>query len=221
MVAVQEAGEPPASSVPVSPTNTVPVNTSNPSSRYAVEQFTWNIGTSARPNQYYIYFVRVSNRVNLATIVRNRPDRVVLLRNPRETQTNHCRPILGLVYGNDVYYNIHAGACGVFNEAPEIIEYIHTYHSVQFPSAQWMVMGDYNRDPASLQQNLPPAVARNTTVISQDSRTQTSGGNLDYAVIGQVNAAQTFSAQALLYIAQLAGQLVSDHTPVKFTKINK
>ncbi|WP_159567573.1 cytolethal distending toxin subunit B family protein [Budvicia diplopodorum] len=217
ILALQEVGAPPISAV-INP-NPVPVDNVN-NSLQQVSQYIWNLGTATRPNNIYIYFLSTGlSRVNLAIATTQAPSRILLFRNPSTGRT--ARDIMGIRYGNDDYYTYHAGA-HPNNEAPQVIADIRNYYSrlPQSTSYQWIVMGDYNRASANFIQaltTLSPTVASNVTVISQGSATHSGGGNLDYAIVGQIGAQWTPAIVATLYLAQLAGYVMaSDHAPVLF-----
>lgn len=219
VVALQEAGELPASSSPA-----IPVPIENPDGiPNQIQQRVWNLGTASRPDNVYIYFLSTLQRVNLAVVTRTRPDAVIVHANPREATSRTARPVIGVRYGRDVYYSTHSLSSGNRNEAAEQVAHIHTYYS-NLPNGrnyQWMIMGDYNRSPSSFTTALnsyDPAAARNVTIANQNSATQQSGGNLDYAVIGQVGSNMSIAVSTVLFLAQFVGQIASDHTPIRFSK---
>lgn len=221
IVALQEAGGLPTTATQ---SNGAIVPVINPDGiPNQIEQRLWNLGTSTRPDYVYIYFLVTLQRVSLAVVTRNRPDAVIVHANPREGISNTARPVIGIRYGTDVYYSMHALARGDSNEAAEQVAHIHTYYRYlpMGSTYQWMIMGDYNRSPGSFTTalaNYNPDAARNVTVAYQNSQTQQSGHNLDYAAIGQVGSSMSVAVSTVLFLAQLAGQMASDHTPVLFSR---
>ena len=100
---VQEAGALPLSA---RPTGRVvqPVEVGIP-----VEEYMWNLGTSTRPNNFYIYYSRLdvgANRVNLAIVSRFRADEVFVVSSG--VPVLQARPALGIRIGNDVFFSAHA-----------------------------------------------------------------------------------------------------------------
>lgn len=124
-------------------------------------------------------------------------------------------------FGNDYFFSIHASAGG--RNAPTIVNAIHNYFDMRNDyAAQWMIMGDFNREPANFSsalRRLYPATAAITTTVHQNHATQISGHNLDYAVLGRLRStAITLAPIAARFIVGLGNQLSSDHTPVRFYK---
>jgi cytolethal distending toxin subunit B len=190
-----------------------------------IAEYIWNLGSRSRVNNRYIYFSRVdvrANRVNLAIITRDRVDEVLVLPAP----TPFSRPIVGVRIGNDYFFSIHALANGG-TDSGVLVQTVHARFAAmlnvrataaQARQAQWMIMGDFNRTPAALDQLLRsnyPVVYNDVRLISQGTPTQASGGNLDYAILGQLGGLQANLA-GVLFLAQLAGFLASDHAPVLF-----
>jgi cytolethal distending toxin subunit B len=188
-------------------------------------EYIWNLGSRSRGNNRYIYFSRVdtqAHRVNLAIITRSRADEVLVLPAP----TPFSRPIVGVRIGNDYFFSIHALANGG-TDSGVLVQAVHAFFvamqntratAMQARQAQWMIMGDFNRAPAALEQLLRtsyPAVYQDVRLIAQGTPTQASGGNLDYALLGQLGGLQANLA-GVLFLAQLAGFLASDHAPVLF-----
>jgi cytolethal distending toxin subunit B len=220
IVALQEAGDVPQSALLTQ--RTFPQAGGLPMAEYQ-----WNLGSTSRPLNYFIYFSRVNqgaNRVNLAIVSRVLADEVIVL----PASVRYGRPIIGIRIGSDFFFSFHALANGG-SDSGVMVAAVHDYfmamandrdpvRSLRGRQAQWMILGDFNRNPedlrALLQRNYN-AASNNATIVSQASSTQISGGRLDYAVLGQLRG-QTPRMAAALFNAQLVGQLASDHTPVGF-----
>ncbi|PAF42530.1 cytolethal distending toxin subunit B family protein [Helicobacter sp. 11S02629-2] len=182
-----------------------------------IHEYAWNLGTTSRPDIVYIYYSRIdvgANRVNLAIVTRNQADDVYVLAPP----TTASRPIIGIRLGNDVFFSAHALASGG-RDAPAIIEEVHRTFVGQ-PQINWLVGGDFNREPDSLYNALEPRIQQRVSVIATNTPTQNSGRTLDYAIAGN-SGTTTFSAPALaaiLMLANMRSQITSDHIPVNFRK---
>lgn len=187
-----------------------------------VHEVQWNIGSTTRPNTFYIYQLDMgngaNNRLNTAIVSRYRADDIYVL--PAEPATSSTRrPILGIRIGNSAFFNIHAAAIGGGNEAPEqVIAVENAMRNHINNVSSWMILGDYNRSPNSL--ILSSAFGRNPTnnhftrqVAYDRSRiaTQQSGNILDYAIIG----ASRFILIDLVR-ATVMHNIHSDHYAVRF-----
>ncbi|MEM5426239.1 cytolethal distending toxin subunit B family protein [Paraburkholderia sp. BR14263] len=217
VMTIQEAGSLP-DSITVNPPLPLDGRLVNPDGVVApINEYLWNLGTRARPINYYVYFSRVdtgANRVNLAIISRDRADQVLLLR-PRAW--SGARPILGIRLGSDYYFGVHSLSNGG-SDSGAIVARVWEYFNQNQIADQWLISGDFNRNPDSLrgllQRNYPQEY-RNVTFQNQDRPTQRSGGNLDYGVAGQINnpsGGPNFNCN--LFTPSLMGQLASDHSPV-------
>jgi cytolethal distending toxin subunit B len=217
ILALQEMGSPPPSAID----DTAPVNVINPDGiTSAVRQMVWRPGGS-RGNPIYIYWIETGlTRVLVGLVTTERPDAVVIFENPNVTPNSSARPVIGIRYGTDDYYSYHAGAHRG-NESGLMIQRIHQHYH-QTPgdrNNQWMIMADWNRSPENLREELIreySSIEQDLIIYSQIGPTHQGGGNLDYAVVGQVNMNFTPVLLTTLFIAQLAGYLASDHTPVLF-----
>ncbi|MEX3937705.1 cytolethal distending toxin subunit B family protein [Paraburkholderia phymatum] len=215
---IQEAGSLPAS-ITSNPPLPLEGRLVNPDLVVApINEYVWNLGTSRRPIDYYVYFSRVdtgANRVNLAILSKEKADQVILLR-PRAW--SGARPILGIRLGSDYYFGIHALANGG-TDSGAIVARVWEYFNQNQISDQWLIAGDFNREPNQLRDLLRrsyPQEYRNVTFQYEDRPThRTSGHNLDYGIAGQLNnpsGGPNFDCN--LFTPSLIGQLVSDHTPV-------
>lgn len=213
ILAVQEAGVLPSTAM-ITERMVQPVAVGIP-----IHEYTWNLGTSSRPDIVYIYYSRVdtgANRVNLAIVSRIRADEVIVIPPP----TVVSRPIIGIRIGNDAFFSAHALANrGIDSTAivRAVFNYFNTHPQQQ--AVNWMIVGDFNRSPSELQRSLEtsePGVARHINIIAPTTPTQQSGGTLDYGVIGN---SLTFRGSALIasiLFGQIRSQLLSDHRPVGF-----
>ncbi|HFV9915907.1 TPA: cytolethal distending toxin subunit B family protein [Salmonella enterica subsp. diarizonae serovar 61:l,v:z35] len=184
-----------------------------------VEEFIWSLGTRSRPQQVFLYFSRVdtgANRVNLAIVSRQRADEVLVVAPP----TPVSRPILGIRIGQDAFFNTHALASRGSDSA-SIIASVNQFlfqQATPLRDVNWMIAGDFNRSPESLttlMQRTQPAI--NFSVVSTGLPTQSSGGELDYAVIGSLSQPVAQNLTASPFLAQRLGQITSDHIPVEFS----
>ncbi|CNI06447.1 cytolethal distending toxin subunit B family protein [Yersinia vastinensis] len=201
----------------------------NPSRRgvasHMVQEYLWNVGTTRRPNDFYIYhFDRgrsgAASRINLAIVSRARAEEIIIV--PPMASGNNTRPTLGIRLGNDYFFSIHAEARSN-NEAPQIVQFINNYmtSTVQGtrPEASWIVMGDYNRTPDQLTaalDTLSPALTGQYQIISPNQMTQQSNRTIDYAVMGRLPQAN--NAGALVTVPLIAALLTyaSDHMAVRY-----
>lgn len=218
VLAVQEAGAVPASAQrtgrQIQPGGT------------PVEEYIWQLGTSTRPRSVYIYYSNIdvgARRVNLAIVSDRMADEVIVVRQT-SIAPDVSRPALGIRIGNDVFFNIHALASGG-GDASALVTAVHDHFS-GMPNVNWMILGDFNRDPASLRSGLPQRVDRNTRIVFPGSPTHfssTGGRVLDYAVIGRTDTQSTApslpSIIAFLMTATVRAHLTSDHFPVRFGRL--
>lgn len=183
-----------------------------------IHEYSWNLGTNSRPNSVFIYYSRVdvgANRVNLAIVSRVRADEVFVLPPP----TTASRPIIGIRIGNDAFFSIHALARGG-NDAGAIVTAVDEFFRNR-PEINWMIAGDFNREPSTLLRLVDFDLANRVNIVFPPSFTQRSGGTLDYALTGSSARGRVYVSPALsaiLMLASLRTHLVSDHFPVNFRK---
>jgi cytolethal distending toxin subunit B len=193
IVALQEAGQVPTSARIM----TTGANTGGGS----YEEYSW--GGTSRSNGNFIYFLQTDtrgNRVNLAIATRQRADEVIVLP-PARTGS---RPTLGVRFGNDFYFSIHALSNGG-TDVPRIITQIDGSVRRMNPNNSYMILGDYNRAPTTW---TPPV---NVQTMGTGQTTQQSGGELDYA-------ASNLPSFNSLFNAYLMGIFLSDHYPVQIKR---
>ncbi len=209
ILALQEAGSLPQTATQTQRTFQTPQG-------IPIAEYTWDLGSRSRPDMVYIYYSPVdvgANRVNLAIVSRRMADDVIVLPPP----TTVSRPIIGIRIGNDVFFSIHALANGG-RDAPAIVNAVFNHFSGR-SDINWMILGDFNRSPASLRLELSLETRVRIAIVAPNIATQRSGGILDYAVIG--NSGSGFReplVAAALMLANFRTQLVSDHFPVNFRR---
>ncbi|ECF2367670.1 TPA: cytolethal distending toxin subunit B family protein [Salmonella enterica] len=207
---VQEAGS--------APETAIDTGRIIPSPGIPVRELRWNLGSNSRPQQVFIYFSRLdvfAGRVNLAIVSRQRADEIIVLPPP----TTASRPIIGIRIGGDAFFTAHALANrGV--DSPAIINSVFDFfRNSQRPDIQatnWMIAGDFNREPDILRRSIETPTRNNTAVLSPSAPTQRSGGTLDYAVVGNAIAFTTPPLRAGLLFGERVTQISSDHYPVGF-----
>ncbi|WP_104722670.1 cytolethal distending toxin subunit B family protein [Helicobacter mesocricetorum] len=189
-----------------------------------VEEFIWELGTYSRPNSVYIYYAPLdvgARRVNLAIVSDRRADEVFVV-HQNVVATDSSRPAIGIRIGNDVFFNIHALASGG-GDAPALVTAVHNAF-INMPQINWLIAGDFNRDPALLQAGLDTRIANHIRIVAPNSATHfgARGANrtLDYALVGRSSPSRSTIAlpqiTALLIAANIRAHLSSDHSPVHF-----
>ncbi|EFA8762867.1 cytolethal distending toxin type III/V nuclease subunit CdtB, partial [Escherichia coli] len=181
-----------------------------------VRELIWNLSTNSRPQQVYIYFSAVDafgGRVNLALVSNRQADEVFVLRPVRQGG----RPLLGIRIGNDAFFTAHAIATRN-NDAPALVEEVYSFfrdsRDPVHQAINWMILGDFNREPDDLEVNLTVPVRNASEIIFPAAPTQTSQRTLDYAVAGNAVAFRPFPLQAGIVYGARRTQMSSDHYPV-------
>lgn len=189
-----------------------------------IEEFTWELGTNSRPRMVYIYYAPLdvgARRVNLAIVSDRRADDVFVVRQD-VVATDTSRPAIGIRIGNDVFFNIHALASGG-GDAPALVTAVHDFF-INMPEVNWLIAGDFNREPATLRAGLDTRITNHINIISPNSAThfgaRGTARTLDYAVVGRSSNDRATLAlpqiTALLIAASMRAHLSSDHFPVHF-----
>lgn len=188
-----------------------------------VSEHIWNLGTSLRPSFVYIYYAPTdagANRVNLALVSRTPADEVFLLPPP----TTASRPMLGIRINNDAFFSIHALANGGA-DASAIVHNIDLFFqgSPTLASTNWIIMGDFNREPGELLSSFELALRLRTRIITNSAITQVSARRtLDYAIVGNSNRAivpaPLPSITASTFFGGFRTHLASDHFPITFRR---
>ncbi|CAG9774113.1 unnamed protein product [Ceutorhynchus assimilis] len=224
VLSLQEAGTPPEGSAKLQgPLGNRLINPHGV--HQEVLEYKWNLGTTKREEIRWIYYTHNdhgANRVNLAIVTKDRPDHVIIMQPPGDYKS--VRPILGVQFQKDNYFTIHASASGG-GDAAGIVNHICNYFgSVQEYDHQFMIMGDYNRNPDDLHKALERDhvdILRHIGIFHTSTPTQKSGNILDYAVIGQYKYDLVPHLIVHAVEAKLENQLVSDHFPVVFDVAQK
>ncbi|MGX2947246.1 cytolethal distending toxin subunit B family protein [Frederiksenia canicola] len=192
-----------------------------------IEEYLWNLGTNRRPDFVYIYYSRLdvgANRVNLAIVSRARADEVYVI--DSGVPVLQARPAVGIRIGNDAFFSVHALSSGG-TDAPRLVQGVFNFfNDREHPERRnisWMLVGDFNRSPVSLQNALrgEPGVDNSTLIVAPTEPTHRSGNILDYAVIHNADQApqhQTTNVSASIMFNQMRSQIASDHFPVSFVK---
>ncbi|EAP7571569.1 cytolethal distending toxin subunit B family protein [Salmonella enterica] len=208
---IQEAGSLPLTAVQT-PRQVQPVGIGIP-----INEYTWNLGTTRRPDIRYIYYSRVdvgANRVNLAIVSRQQADNVFVIRPP----TTISRPVIGIQIRNDVFLTTHSLASGGPDSAAIVRSVNMFFNQPRFNHLEWFLAGDLNRSPSRLENDLIlEGIDRDVTVVAPAVATQRSGGILDYGVIS-ARAAFASALTCSLFLQRMRSQLSSDHLPVGFFK---
>ena len=181
-----------------------------------IEQYWWHLGTLSRTNDVYIYHTHVAGRLNLAIVSRKAAEEIFVF------EALERRPVIGIRINNDYFFNLHAGA-HPYNEAALMINAIEMYMSCnvlpRIPSATWMIMGDFNREPFrgpdALYRSLIPVSGIEHRLINTNETTHTGGRELDYALLGGGFGAAHNTGPAFFSIATLTNHM-SDHVGVRF-----
>lgn len=211
VIALQEAGAPPASAVLLQRTVGV---AGGPS----VETYRWRLGSSTRGRDVYIHWLQTdpgANRVNLAIVTQVPPDEIRVVPNPLDAG----RPALGVRRGSFWFYDVHA-LSGGGNDAPRLLERLRGggagagTNGLPAANESYLVMGDMNRAPGSF------PVGVTDTIIAPTTATQQSGGTLDWMI---TNSDLRTPQTGLHWTprARVLGGFVSDHRPVDYTGLSQ
>lgn len=217
LVVIQEAGTAPASAQLVTRLD-VPDQFGTV---HVVEQYLWQAGTLARPESYQVYFLDVQRlRVNLALVLRSevRLDiREVLVIADGVVESGSlpvARPALGVRVRRRAQgataggaeevtvYNFHALSGGGSN-APRMLREV-SWHT----DTPYVLLGDFNRDPAAGNWVSPPDLARIQPASDNTHPSTAAVSMLDYAL---VNGTTEPIAPGLVDVPG-----PSDHLPVSY-----
>lgn len=143
-----------------------------------VYEYRWNIGTrpGSRPRNVYIYFSSTGQQRNgLAFAVRSPGDPESMsgpVRDAAQLAVNWSdggnRPMLGIQIGEHWYYTAHASANGGGpNDAGEIIRIAGRHIQLHSPNSDFMVLADFNFDPARMPQGLQHHIIRSNQSTHQ------------------------------------------------------
>ncbi|GGN48198.1 hypothetical protein GCM10010109_85170 [Actinoplanes campanulatus] len=223
IVMIQEAGpEPPPNNSTQLPADLIftTTNSQGVSRQHTVRHRRWNIASTGRspiPTRQ-VYFLptadpsnprAIDGRVNLALVLTQEPDELLVVGNPVDAG----RAALGARFGNEWYFTVH-GLSGGGGDSGVLVSAINdqvrllgtqnnntTYHVT--------IGGDFNVDPAILgdRRHFPT----NMRINSSGQATHQSGGELDYFVTTHTDQPQTVTVRP-------NGN--SDHWPVLSGQIN-
>src|SRR6267142_5164415 len=201
VIALQEAGPVPNANDPRSPFTYVGSVGTGAGTIY---HFTRNFGTRSRPAIRHVYFLQTDpngNRVNLAMVTQNPADSTWFL----SSAFAGSRASFGIQFGNTVFYTMH-GLSGGGNDVPNMVNRI--VDGSQANGLAYAILGDFNRDPATL---IGGPLRASAHIYRSGQATQQSSGELDYMV-----ASRDMGALGLLYQGHRLGGFSSDHYPVEF-----
>ena len=191
VVVIQEAGVPPSSAELV-------VRMDVPDqfgTHQEVEQYLWQAGTATRPESYQVYFLDVQRlRVNLAVVIRSgaqldvRNVTVIADGVPQSGLLPVARAAVGLRVRRRAQgaaanpqevtiYNFHALSGGGYN-APRMLREI-SWHT----DTPYVVLGDFNRDPAVGNWVSPEDLARILPASGATHPATAPVRMLDYALV--------------------------------------
>lgn len=179
VLALQEAGNrpPPGSDLQTDRFRpSQPDDPSEPRPPPGVTEWLWNYGNHDRPVLRHIYWGNTEQQRNGLAIVSAERARDVILLNVDGEFAEYSRPMLGVRIGNDWYFNAHALSNGPRspNDAPDIIEAARAFMRTRPGSEQWVVLADFNREPA----RMPVSMQR--YLVASDHPTHQSGSVLDF-----------------------------------------
>lgn len=178
IVTLQEAGPtPPGQSVAIT---TIPALPQVGRAGF-IQHNRWQFGHES----YEVYFLQTDpnggsftgGRNNLAIVTQRPADEITAVPNP----VAGARPALGVRFGNDWYFTVHAQALGGQpNDAQALTNAVAGFVAGRGLAEQWTIAGDFNLQPGQF----PPPLG--STIYNNGQPTQQNGRELDYA-IGSVN----------------------------------
>ncbi|MFJ8751655.1 GDSL-type esterase/lipase family protein [Streptomyces sp. NPDC102441] len=207
VVALQEAGSPPAQPTGAPAPQAVAHRTIN-GQLYEVFHSLWDT-RGVRLHVYHMQTDVNGNRVNLSIVADREPDAVYIA--PGSDSINRSRPSFGIRIGTNIFWTVHA-LSGNGNDGRA---YIQNFHDQAGSNYSWMALGDWNRTPEDQLPIIPRGGDNNLRIAyieSTGQATHVTGRELDYG-IGSIDLAAGMTAQLL---PNLAG---SDHWPVEFTPL--
>ncbi|MFI5617676.1 GDSL-type esterase/lipase family protein [Streptomyces sp. NPDC051567] len=167
----------------------------DPGAPAEINEYLWNIGTDLRPEYRYLYLMRQNSR-QIGMVTSEPLEPIVVAGNYRDALALYD-------LGSDTLYaSIHASADGG-SDAASLVRRVRA--EAEARGTDWAVLGDFNRDPANLQNQLTGP----ENIISSGQVTHPNGrSELDYLV--------TNLAVATWPAAVMTGTGTSDHWPVAF-----
>lgn len=167
-----------------------------------VEHYTWKVASTKTYHIYRIDWDTKGHRVNPAIVTRQ-PAAETILVGRVNTGT---RPLLGVRFGNDVYFTLHAASPGG-NDAMALVRRAQDWAWNNNPAYSLMVAGDFNRLPDKLT-NLNGMQIQNTGLP-----THISNNEYDYALSGTSGQTDTTRAARIDKPGRYA-----DHSPVLISR---
>jgi hypothetical protein len=105
----------------------------------------WHLQTDANsmdPTDPRYY---VGGRNNIALVTQREADEVTAIANP----VNRGRAAIGVQFGDTWYFSFHARSLGgTRNESADMISLVDDFVIDRQRNEHWVVLGDFNRDPA-------------------------------------------------------------------------
>ncbi|MBC3987251.1 chitinase C-terminal domain-containing protein [Streptomyces sp. AC536] len=221
IVMLQEAGPHPPSNSVAQPSQTfTTVDSQGASHQFTVLHHTWTIGAGYRnaiPTRE-VYFLpteddasnprRIGGRVNIALVLSEAPDELIVVGNPVDAGRN----ALGARFGNEWYFTVHGLSGGggdsgaMLNAIDDRVEALGNQRGVTYHAT---VGGDFNVDPDRLAERdgYPPTMR----IRSSGRTTHQNGGELDYFVTTHFDNERAVTVQ---------DGLGSDHWPVQHGQLN-
>ncbi|MFJ6889687.1 GDSL-type esterase/lipase family protein [Streptomyces californicus] len=157
-----------------------------------VEHYTWH--------GYHIYRAEwdlAGHRVNPAIVTREEATGAVLI----GRVAPGVRPVLGLYFGQDLYFTMHAGRGG--NDAAAQSAKAWNWARTQNPPYSVVIGGDFNKEPSEL------GAISGLTVLKTGKKTHTGTRELDYALASDVSGPDDTHPVRLMEPG-----FFSDHSPV-------
>lgn len=230
VAALQESGAPPPGTAIATNSRRLPQTRrwgSTTHGRDWLTEYTWTVGTSQRgttPGRgqvFYIYHCEIETnagnsgtgeRTNLAIVSRQRADELIIMRTVRREP----RPALCIRIGRQFFCSIHANARNG-NAAMETVQLIetniHNRRTTDGHFYSWAILGDFNRTPQSMRDELPE-IGNNMRRLIVDPVQNTIGGSnprvIDFMVAG------TTDSNIPAIWASTEETLRSDHFGVRF-----
>ncbi|TBL44454.1 hypothetical protein EYA84_01740 [Verrucosispora sp. SN26_14.1] len=179
-----------------------------------VDEYRW--GSEGRPGSARLYWLHTDTspagfgRVNLAVATREPADEVIVV----AAGLNGSRPALGVRRGETVFFTVHGWSPGG-PDTPALLQNIRT-HMQNNPGPngpyEWIVLGDFNREPNNLRNALPAQQFGVMDPPQHTHPTQNPTHSYDYGVTDFGGGAPT-----LLNARTLTTTVSSDHFPVRYS----
>ncbi|WP_369212983.1 GDSL-type esterase/lipase family protein [Streptomyces flavofungini] len=169
-----------------------------------VQHKTWKFNSKDTWHIYRVNWDVNGHRVNPTVVTREPADETIIM----GRVGSDTRPMLGVRFGNDVYFSLHAAQNG--NDAEAQAQRAWTWAKAQSPQYNVVVGGDFNKEPKDLG-NLNGMTLHNT-----GKPTHIHGKELDYALAGNVNQ----PGQTVPERVDEPGRY-SDHSPVALNPPHK